>query len=130
MKKLLQIKAAIHLADTAIKAANQLRAQFNAQSPKDAHKVLKKNLAALKSPETFKNMQKALMNQSPQDIARLIKQGNKSFSMADALELAKILTDEKMDEKLPEYLDKKIKSPKPMKNAGLDAVRKVIGKRK
>ena len=101
MKKLLQIKAAIHLADTAIKAANQLRAQFNAQSPKDAHKVLKKNLAALKSPETFKNMQKALMNQSPQDIARLIKQGNKSFSMADALELAKILTDEKMDEKLP-----------------------------
>tara|TARA_B100000686_G_C16717943_1_gene933186 strand:+ start:907 stop:1299 length:393 start_codon:yes stop_codon:yes gene_type:complete len=130
MKKLLQIKAAIHLADTAIKAANQLRAQFNAQSPKDAHKVLKKNLAALKSPETFKNMQKALMNQSPQDIARLIKQGNKSFSMADALELAKILTDEKMDEKLPEYLDKKIKNPKPMKNAGLDAVRKVIGKRK
>jgi len=130
MKKLIGIKNAIKLADTALTALGSLRGQFNLRAPKDAHDILKKNLAALKSPETFKSMQKVLMNQSPQDIARLIKQGNKGFSAADALELAKILTDEKMDEKLPEYLDKKIKNPAPMKNAKLDALRKIARKRK
>lgn len=114
MKKLIQIGAAIKTAESVITSFNSLRAQFNGKSPAEAKDFMVKNLASLKSPETFQNLQKVLMGQNPMDVAKLIMNAKNSFTMDDAMKLAAMLTDDKMDEKLPKYLEDKIRNPNPI----------------
>ena len=71
-------------------------------------------------------MQAAFQGKSATDIGKALISAHKNLSAEDALKIAEILTDDKIDTKLPEYLSKKIdaiaeseakkpKSPKPSK---------------
>jgi uncharacterized protein YydD (DUF2326 family) len=97
-------------ADAGIEATEQIRAQFKGKTREEALQFLKTNLKDLRSPATFKNLQKVLQSSSPEDLQKLLKQKHKSLSIEDTINLARILTDDKIDEKLPKYLDDKVKS--------------------
>ncbi|MGM0422422.1 MAG: hypothetical protein ACQEQL_04895, partial [Pseudomonadota bacterium] len=104
------LKAIMQAADAGIEATEQIRAQFKGKTREEALEFLKTNLKGLRSPATFKNLQKVLQSSSPDDLQKLLKQKHKSLSVEDAINLARILTDDKIDEELPKYLDDKVKS--------------------
>lgn len=109
------IKELLKLADSLINTGETLHAQFNGKSPKEAMNFLKGNIAALRSPETLQNLQKTLQSQSPKELASFLSKAHTSLSAADALKIAEILTSDDPQQKLPDYLDKKIKNPEPVR---------------
>ena len=97
------------LADTFLETGETLHQRFKGKSRDEAMGFLKSNLQLLRNPQTFQALQQALQGKSATDIRDSLRQSHKNLSWQDAADLARLLTDEKMDEKLPAYLDQKLR---------------------
>ena len=109
------LKALAQLADSLISGGESMREQFKGKSRKEAMGFLRGNLKALRSPETFSNLQKSLKNQSPMELAEFLSKAHKNLSLDDAVKIAEALTSDKPDQALPKYLENKIKNPDPVR---------------
>lgn len=104
------LKDIMKAADAGLDAVGQIRAQFKGKTPEEARQFLKGNLKSLRSPRTLMNLQKVLKSSSSEDLQKLLREKHKNLSMEDAVKIAQILTSDKIEDKLPKYLDDKVKS--------------------
>lgn len=98
----------LKIADTAFNAGSRVFKQFRGKSRQDAVSFLKNNIEMLKSPITLINLQRVLKGKSPQEIKDVLLNAHKSLSAEDALKIAEVLTSNKIDKKLPDYLEEKV----------------------
>lgn len=115
MSFLKDLKAIAQFADSVVSGGETLREQFKGKSSKEAMDFLRGNLKALKSPQTFTNLQNSLKNQSPTELAEFLASAHKNLSLDDAIKIAEALTSDNPDQALPKYLEKKIKNPNPVR---------------
>lgn len=104
------LKAIMKAADASLNTVEQIKSRFKGKTREEARQFLKDNLKDLRSPKTFQNLQKVLQSSSSEDIQKLLREKHKNLSVDDAMKLADILTDDKIEDKLPKYLDDKVKS--------------------
>lgn len=102
------LKTVFKLVDAAISAGEKVFGQFKGKTPEEAADFLKNNIKMLKSPMTLINLQFALRGKSAGEIKDVLLNAHKSLSPEDAFKIAEVLTDDRVDQKLPEYLEKKI----------------------